>query len=157
MTEENKSGLWEFIKFVVIAVLIVVPIRLWVAQPFIVNGASMEPTFQTGDYLIVDELSYQFRQPRKEEVIVFRYPLDPSIFYIKRVIGVPGETIILDGKEIEIGEKEYFVMGDNRPASYDSRRWGTVPENLIVGRALIQLWPFSEAEILPGFKNYTIK
>ena len=157
MTEENKSGLWEFIKFVVIAVLIVVPIRLWVAQPFIVNGASMEPTFQTGDYLIVDELSYQFRQPKKEEVIIFRYPLNPSIFYIKRVIGTPGETIILDGKEIELGEKEYFVMGDNRPFSSDSRRWGTVPENLIVGRAFARLWPFTEVGILPGYKNYTIK
>ncbi len=151
MEEQKQNGFWELVRFVAIAVLIVVQIRIWVAQPFIVNGASMAPTFATGDYLIVDEFSYHFRQPKKGEVIVFRYPLSPSIFFIKRVIGVPGSTLEIGGKKIKIGKKEYFVEGDNREASFDSRSWGTVPEKLIVGRAFVRLWPFSKLGLFPGY------
>jgi len=151
MEEQKQNSFWEFVKFTAIAILIVVPIRLWVAQPFIVNGASMAPTFATGDYLIVDELSYHFRQPKKEEVIVFRYPLSPSTFFIKRVIGVPGSTLEIDGKKIRVGDNEYFVMGDNREASFDSRNWGAVPKKLIVGRALVRLWPFDKLGFFPGY------
>jgi signal peptidase I len=141
---------WEFIKFTLIAVLIVVPIRLWIAQPFIVNGASMEPTFENGDYLIVDELSYNVRKPEKNEVIIFHYPLDPSKYFIKRVEGLPGEKITINGKEIVLGEDSYYVLGDNRGASSDSRIWGPVKEDLIVGRALIRLWPFNKITVMPG-------
>lgn len=150
--EENKekNSLWEFIKFTVIAILIVVPIRLWIAQPFIVSGASMEPTFDSGDYLIVDELSYNLRKPQKGEVVVFRYPLDPSKFFIKRVAGLPGETIEINEKKITLAENEYFVLGDNASASSDSRIWGPVPENLIIGRTLIRLWPVTKLELMPG-------
>lgn len=148
---KEKNSLWEFIKFTIIAILIVVPIRLWIAQPFIVSGASMEPTFDNGDYLIVDELSYNLlREPRKGEVIVFRYPLDPSKFFIKRVASLPGETIEIDGRKITLGENEYFVLGDNKSASSDSRIWGPVPENLIVGRTLLRLWPITKLELMPG-------
>lgn len=145
---------WEFIKFTLIAVLIVVPIRLWIAQPFIVSGASMEPTFKNGDYLIVDELSYQFNGPQKNDVIIFHYPLDPSKYFIKRVEGVPGEKIKTNGKEITLKENEYYVLGDNRGASSDSRIWGPVTKNFIVGRAIIQLWPFNKIEIFPGQKTF---
>lgn len=141
---------WEFIKFTLIAVLIVVPIRLWIAQPFIVSGASMEPTFKNGDYLIVDELSYQFNGPQKNDVIIFHYPLDPSKYFIKRVEGVPGEKINTNGKEITLKENEYYVLGDNRGASSDSRIWGPVTKNFIVGRALVRLWPFNKLGIFPG-------
>jgi len=144
---------WEFIKFTFIAVLIVVPIRLWIAQPFIVNGASMEPTFEGGDYLIVDELSYHIRKPEKNEVIIFRYPLDPSKYFIKRVEGLPGEKITINDKEITLEENNYYVLGDNRTASSDSRIWGPVKEDLIVGRALVRLWPFNKIGVLPG-QNY---
>ncbi|NOY35371.1 MAG: signal peptidase I [bacterium] len=111
----------------------------------------MAPTFATGDYLIVDEFSYHFRQPKKEEVIVFHYPLSPSTFFIKRVIGVPGSTLEIEGKEIKVGKNEYFVMGDNREASFDSRNWGAVPEKLIVGRAFVRLWPVNKLGLFPGY------
>jgi len=162
---------WEISKIVIIALLIVVPIRYFVFQPFFVRGQSMEPNFHNGDYLIIDELSYQFRLPQRGEVIVFKYPQDPSQRYIKRIIGLPGETIkIQEGKvsiyqdgEIQALEEdylsqftqtpgnlqmtldwnEYFVLGDNRPVSADSRRWGTLPEENIVGRVFLRAWPLA--------------
>lgn len=156
MEEKKENSLWDFIKFTIIALLIVIPIRLWIAQPFIVSGASMDPTFKNGDYLIVNEISYHFRKPQKNEVVIFRYPLDPSKFFIKRVIGLPGETIDSNGKQITLKDSEYFVEGDNRLASSDSRMWGPVPENLIVGMALVRLWPLNKMGILPG-QNYEQK
>jgi signal peptidase I len=167
------SFIWEISKLTVIALLIVVPIRYYVFQPFIVKGQSMEPNFENGDYLIVDELSYHLRAPQRGEVIVFKYPLDPSQRYIKRIIGLPGETVeIKDGKidiyrensevkildeltylpsftqtegniRITLNRNEYFVLGDNRlgMSSYDSRRWGSLPRENIIGRVVIRAWP----------------
>jgi len=137
MENEKENSVWDFIKFTIIALLIVIPIRLWIAQPFIVSGASMEPTFNNGNYLIIDEISYRFEKPKIGDVIIFRYPLDPSKFFIKRIIDIPK-----DG--------EYFVEGDNREASFDSRSWGNVPEKNIVGRAFLRLWPFNKMGIMPG-------
>lgn len=151
--EKEKYSFWDFLKFTIIAVLIVIPVRIWIAQPFIVSGASMHPTFEHGDYLIVDELSYQFRKPQKGDVIIFRYPIDPSKFFIKRITGVPGETIENDKGKTTLDDEEYFVEGDNKSASSDSRIWGPVPEDLVVGRALVRLWPPEEIEILPGQKE----
>lgn len=180
MQDETKQSLWEIIKFAVIAVAIVVPVRAYVAQPFIVSGSSMVPTFENGEYLIIDEFSYLLRGPNRGEVIVFRYPKDPSKFFIKRVIGLPNETLKLtptgvivikdDGSEIKVdesyikrqslpdqtiklGTKEYFVMGDNRPESLDSRVWGPVTENLIKGRVLLRLLPPTKIGLLPGAAN----
>ena len=164
--------IWEISKIVIIALLIVVPIRYFVFQPFFVRGQSMEPSFQNGDYLIIDEITYQFRNPQRGEVIVFRYPSNPSQRYIKRIVGLPGETIkIEDGKvfiykdgmpqaldeshylslslqttgtiEIQLDNNEYFVMGDNRPFSSDSRRWGPLPEKDIIGRVFLRAWPIA--------------
>ncbi len=154
MTEEKRGGFWDFIKFAAIAVLIVVPIRMWIAQPFIVYGSSMEPTFKNGDYLIVDELSYRFRPPKKDEVVIFRYPLNQSVYFIKRIVGLPGETIDVDGKKTLLKDGEYFVEGDNRDASSDSRVWGPVSKKLIVGRALVRLWPINQIQVLPGNPPY---
>lgn len=159
----------ETAKILIIAMLIVIPIRTFVFQPFLVKGASMEPNFHNGDYLIVDEFSYRLRNPERGEVIVLKYPGDLSQKYIKRIIGLPGETVaVQDGKvsvknaegtvvlkeqylpqglqtpgleEKILGDSEYFVMGDNRPFSSDSRAWGTLPKQDIIGRALIRLWP----------------
>lgn len=150
-TEEKKqNAVWEFIKFVFISVVIVVLFRTFVAQPFIVNGASMQPTFENGDYLIVDELTYRLREPKKGEVVVFRFPLEPSKFFIKRIIGIPGEKVDINGKEVTLNNDEYFVMGDNRAKSFDSRRWGALKKDLLVGRAFLRLWPFNNIEIMPG-------
>lgn len=140
---------WEYVKLALIAILIIMPIRLWVAQPFIVSGASMEPTFETGDYLIIDEISYRFQNPQKDDVIVFRYPLDTSKFFIKRIEGLPGEKVEYNGKEIILRDNEYFVLGDNTFASSDSRMWGPINKKLIIGRALIRLWPINKLEVLP--------
>ncbi len=161
---------WEVTKIVLLALLIVIPIRYFVFQPFIVKGVSMEPNFRDGDYLIIDEFTYHFREPQRGEVVVFRYPQDPSQRFIKRVIGLPHETITLDKDKIIItdkfgqtktlnessylarhywegemtitlGEDQYFVLGDNRPHSFDSRRWGVLPEKYIVGRVIVRAWP----------------
>jgi len=178
--EQHGSFLGDIIKFAFIALLIVVPFRLFVAQPFIVSGASMEPTFETGQYLVVDQLSYRFEEPQRGDVVIFQYPKNPSLFFIKRIIGVPGEivdiqngtvtihgsdlseTITLaepyvslenektDSSAVALKESEYFVLGDNRRASSDSRAWGALPRDLIVGRALVRLLPVQEISLFPG-------
>jgi len=165
---------WEFAKIVLISLAIVLPVRLFIAQPFIVRGASMEPNFEDGQYLIIDELSYILRNPERGEVIVFRYPQDPSQFFIKRIIGLPGETVSIQegivtittatdsdsfelnevylpshlvtapNSRVTLGESEYFVMGDNRLESSDSRRWGALEEDFLIGRAFLRLWPVTE-------------
>jgi len=174
----------EVIKFFVLALVIVLPIRTYVAQPFIVSGTSMIPTFEDGEYLIIDELSYHFREPTRGEVIIFRYPLDPSKFFIKRLIGLPGETVSIKGGEVSItqtdgttlkleqpyvkfsrgdsgtkklGADEYWVMGDNRAASSDSRSWGAITRKHIVGAALIRLFPLNTIALLPGTVTYDKK
>lgn len=171
---------FELLKIVFFAIIIVVPIRLFIAQPFVVSGASMEPSFETREYLIIDQLSYRLEKPGRGDVIIFRFPLDPSKFFIKRIIGLPGETVILEGKTvtvrngehsegmrlnetylapenlddnfltIRLDEKEYFVLGDNRKESSDSRVWGTVDEKYIIGRAFVRLFPVTHFDILPG-------
>lgn len=145
-----KSEFWDFFKFTLIAVITVLLIRTFIAQPFIVSGNSMEPTFDSGDYLIVDELTYRFSEPQKNDVVIFKYPLDPSKFFIKRIIGLPGETIHFEGRKITLGEKEYFVMGDNRPNSSDSRKWGALKEDFLVGKAFLRLWPLNKIGVSPG-------
>lgn len=160
--------LGEVIKIVILAAIIVLPIRYFVFQPFIVKGQSMEPSFESGNYLIIDQLSYRFREPQRGEVVVFKYPKNPSQRYIKRVIGLPGETVeIKNGKVIIFTEKgtqildepdsfftpgnvkislnkdEYFVLGDNRSFSSDSRHWGALPKEYIIGRAYLRLWPLT--------------
>ncbi|MFC1663980.1 signal peptidase I [Patescibacteria group bacterium] len=164
--------IWETAKIVIVALVIVVPIRYFLFQPFFVKGQSMEPNFENGDYLIIDEISYRLRSPERGEVVVFKYPQNPSQRYIKRIIGLPGETIeVEDGKviiftenkpeildesgyipyylqtfgdtRIILDENEYFVLGDNRTSSSDSRRWGVLPEENIIGRVLLRAWPFT--------------
>jgi len=187
--EENKfkiSGtkyflnfVWEILKIVIISLAIIIPIRYFLIQPFYVKGASMDPNFFDGDYLIIDEISYRFSAPEREDVIIFRYPLDQSQFFIKRIIGLPGETVkVEDGKifiknksiasgefvldessylenistagnvEMSLGDDEYFVLGDNRDASSDSRKWGAIKKDYIIGRAWVRAWPFNRLKIL---------
>ncbi len=176
--EKHENFFIELLKFALIAIIIVVPLRLFVAKPFIVSGASMEPAFDTGQYLIIDELSYRFNDPKRGDVVIFRYPNDPTQYFIKRVIGLPGETVHIergevsvtqaDGTTLKLSESyivhhgngadmnvklkdgEYFVMGDNRPESSDSRIWGVLPRENIVGRAFVRLLPLQDIAILPG-------
>ena len=185
MTQNNEkeegslsSFAGEVIKFAFLALIIVVPVRVYVAQPYIVSGDSMVPTFENGDYLIVDQISYRFNEPERGDVIIFRYPNDPKKFFIKRIIALPHETLEIknghvavkneatpDGFELAepynksffndtitktLGDEEYFVMGDNRAQSLDSRSWGALPRELLVGRALMRLFPITDISYLPG-------
>lgn len=169
---------WELIKVFLIAVVIIVPVRYFLVQPFFVRGASMEPTFEDGEYLIIDELSYRFREPRRGEVVVFRFPEDPSQFFIKRIIGVPGDTVTVAGGRVQLQNTqyqqgvlldesayltddtrtggqvtttldadEYFVLGDNRAASSDSRYWGVLGRKNIIGRTWIRAFPLSRLDV----------
>lgn len=174
----NKESFWELVRFTVLAILIVIPIRVFIAQPFVVSGSSMVPTFHNAEYLIVDEISYRFKDPERNDVVIFRYPNDTKKFFIKRVIGLPNETVDIKGSTVtitnsenkngfvlsepyvgsisnnnthfELKDGEYFVMGDNRMQSSDSRYWGAVKEELIIGKAFLRLLPINKVDILPG-------
>jgi len=172
----------EWVQVIVIALVISLPIRFFIAEPFVVNGASMDPTFSTGQFLIVDRVTYRFEKPSRGDVIIFQYPGDPSIYYIKRVIGLPGETVSIkdghvfistgsstpvelnepfiapihashDTMTITLDSDHYFVMGDNRAQSSDSRAWGPLATHFIVGRPIIRLLPLSTLSVLPGKAN----
>jgi signal peptidase I len=166
---------WKFIVFIL---LILLPIRLFVAEPFLVYGSSMEPNFDTGDYLIVDEISYKLSDPKRGDVVVLQPPTDGTKHFIKRIIGLPNETIDVKGDRVTIYNSEnpngfilsepylrfqsdkesrytlksteYFVMGDNRAVSYDSRSWGPLSREHITGKAFLRLYPFNSISILPG-------
>ncbi len=176
--QKKTSTLGEIIRYALIALVVVFPIRLWVAQPFIVNGASMDNTFKDGQYLIVDEISYRFKDIERGDVVIFKYPQDPSKYFIKRIIGLPGERVVVTDDQVKVenaehpegvvlnepytgsetfgntslllGADEYFVMGDNRRVSLDSRAWGALPKGDIVGRPVLRLLPFSRIGTFPG-------
>ena len=180
----QKSDKWsfmEFIKFVAIAAIIVLPIRFFVAEPFMVRGDSMDPTFKNNDYLIVEKINRRFNQLNRGDVVIFTSPVEKSRDLIKRVIGLPGEKLKItdstvtitkkDGAKLDLKEPyiafqsispktditlsdtEYFVMGDNRPASYDSRAWGPLDKKYIIGRPILRLFSFSALGWWPG--DYT--
>ena len=171
---EAFAYIWETIKIIVISLIIIIPVRYFIVQPFFVKGASMKPVFENNDYILIDEISYRFREPKRGEVIVFRAPEDTSEFFIKRIIGLPGETVRIKNNTVTVTNKEdpdgltldepylssrqetlgdirvtlgkdkYYVLGDNRLESSDSRKWGTLDNSLITGKVLIRIWPFSK-------------
>ncbi len=177
--KQHAESIFDLIKFAAIALAIVIPIRMFIAQPFVVSGDSMFPTFHNGQYLIVDEISYILYGPHRGDVVIFHYPKDPSRFFIKRIIGMPNEKIIVNEDKVTIinkeypkgivlkepyineklftptgefntGDNEFFVMGDNRNRSSDSRSWGILPKKLMVGRAYLRLLPIDSINYLPG-------
>ncbi len=183
MSDTWKGLLKDLFTLALLIILVVIPIRVFVVSPFVVDGESMHPTFENLDYLIVDELIYDFKSPARGDVVVFRYPGDPSIFYIKRIIGLPGETVSINHgivtittatggtlaltepyivnedatytKNVMLNQGEYFVLGDNRPNSSDSRVWGTLPAKDIIGRADARLLPLSQIGFFPGSAIYS--
>jgi signal peptidase I len=162
---------FDILQTIVLAAAIFVIIYLFAAQPHLVKGSSMEPNFHDGDYILTEKVSYKFREPKRGEVIIFKAPNRPDADYIKRVIGLPGETMkVIEGKiyinntpldeqyepissqtfsgrfleenkEFTIPQNQYFVFGDNRSHSSDSREFGPVDKELIIGRALVRYWP----------------
>jgi signal peptidase I len=179
------SFIFEIVVILLITFAVVWPIRYFLIQPFFVDGASMEPNFENGQYLIINEISYRFEAPKRGDVVVFRFPLDESKYYIKRIVGLPGETVqVQDGKvkiynkenplgfvldesnylpgiytnkdvRQELAGDEYFVMGDNRNASYDSRSWGPLPKKDIIGKVWLRAWPPQTARVftVPIYNN----
>ena len=179
------TGLWKFIEnvlYILGAIALAALIQTFIIRPFIVSGSSMDPVIQNGQYLIIDEVSYHLHTPQRGDVIVFKAPPEPTKYYIKRIIGLPGDTVVITDGKITIMNSEhpkgftlaepylthlshdngtfvvkpdtYFVMGDNRSGSYDSRAWGELPKENIRGRALVRLLPVNEITVLPGKETY---
>src|SRR3989338_6185533 len=184
--DNQKSGasggasrvIWETIRYAFVAALIIIPIRTFIAQPFVVSGNSMYPTFHNGEYLIVNELAKYVGEYERGDVVILRYPVDPSKYFIKRIVGLPGETVAIadgivsitspervsplilsepyvkntkpDNSSRTLSNDEYYVMGDNRAQSSDSRVWGPVPKKLMDGKALVRLFPFSQIALYRG-------
>lgn len=179
MLKNFFAFVFELVKIVVISLVIIVPIRYFLIQPFYVKGASMEPNFYDHEYLIIDEITYRFNEPQRGDIVVFRYPRNPQEYFIKRMIALPGETIqIKDGavtifnkenpdgltlneyylpeglktyglseEKVELSADEYFVLGDNRNSSKDSRSFGPVNRTYITGRVLLRGWPFNRVKV----------
>lgn len=175
MLKNFFSFVFELIKIVVISLIIIIPVRYYLIQPFYVKGASMEPNFYDHEYLIIDEISYRFNEPRRGDIIVFRYPRNPQEYFIKRIVGLPGEKVQIKDDKVYIynddkpngiileepylaegvktysltdsivvlSDKEYYVLGDNRNSSKDSRSFGPVNQSFITGRVLLRGWPIS--------------
>lgn len=165
----------ELVKIVVIALAIIVPIRTFILQPFYVKGASMEPTFRDNEYLIIDELSYRLHQPQRGDVVVLRNPslgeflikrliglpgerltindgkititnaAYPAGVVLDERIYLAGSVITFGNLDLILGDGQYFVLGDNRPASLDSRSFGPVTRRDIIGRTAFRAWPLSRA------------
>lgn len=174
-----RSFVWETVKVIVISLLIIIPVRYFLIQPFYVQGASMEPNFFDKEYLIIDEISYRFSEPARGDIIVFRYPRDPKQFFIKRIIGLPGEQLEINNNvitvyndehpdgivvdetaylpdtsktnanlRVSLNEDEYYVLGDNRTSSLDSRGFGPIRIQSIIGRVWLRGWPITRADII---------
>ncbi|MCD4704723.1 signal peptidase I [bacterium] len=174
----SLSFILEILKTVIISLAIILPIRYFLIQPFMVDGASMEPTFYDNEYLIVDEISYRLNEPQRGEIIVFKNPENESQYFIKRIIALPNEIVRFKNgdvyikkntskrfvklnedylptdlktnsrnEEIIVDSNEYLVLGDNRGNSRDSRYFGAIGENNIIGRVWIRGFPFNRINI----------
>lgn len=175
--------IWDLVKvFFVAFVLVWLIIRPFIAEPFVVSGNSMVPNFHNREYLIIQKLSYRFNEPQRGDVVVFKYPVDPDQYFIKRIVGLPGErvsiqqgrvTIInsehpsgwvldepyLSGQNITLGRpdiielssSQYYVLGDNRLQSSDSRVWGPLPKSDIVGKVWLRVLPLRLFGFIPHY------
>lgn len=187
--EFTKSSLWstvvDVIETIVVAAAIFVVVYLFLLQPHQVKGASMEPNFHDGEYILTDKISYRFGEPKRGDVVVFKAPTNPDVDFIKRIVALPGEKLKIDnnqvvifndehpkgftlsepfevmgpiaggshikeGKTLEVPAGNYFVFGDNRSHSFDSREWGPLPKKSIIGKAWLRYWPLSKISVIKG-------
>jgi len=176
-------GLFDLVKTVVLIVVLTYGIRIFIIQPFIVEGQSMEPSFKNGDYLITEKISFRIRPPERGEIVIFHPPDNPEVNYIKRIVGLPGDIIKIsdgavhingsriiepylvsndktlsaqkDGYTATLKADEYFVMGDNRNHSRDSREIGPIPTDSLVSRIWFRLLPIQEAKAFAAIKYQT--
>ena len=172
----------DFLETIVVALSVFVVVYLFLVQPHEVKGSSMEPNFHDSEYILTDKISYRFVEPKRGDVIIFKAPRNPDVDYIKRVIGLPGDKVkveagyvyvngkklneyylkdntllfagsfMQEGVEITVPDGQYFVMGDNRPHSSDSREFGTIEQKSIIGRAVVRYWPIPEIGVIPAIK-----
>jgi len=172
--------IFEFLEPVVFSFSIFAVIYIFIAQPFEVKGASMEPQLHDKEYILTEKVSTRFGSFKRGDIVIFRFPYNREIDYIKRIIGLPGETIsVLDGKvyvndkvlnepylrditdiypdpdnvlqegkSITVPQNYYFVLGDNRPHSQDSRYFGPVARSLLIGKAVIRYWPITNISLV---------
>lgn len=178
ITDKFKNSFVELIEFVAIIGAIIAIIRFFVAEPHTVSGHSMVPNFQDGDYIITNKLATHFSTLQRGEVIILVNPRDHSQDFIKRIIGLPGDRITIsvgqvyingqpisepylppdtktsggaflpEGEEIVVPDGQYFVMGDNRSGSSDSREWGPVDKSLVIGQAFLRYWPIQHFTLI---------
>lgn len=165
----------ELVKVAFISLAIIIPVRYFLIQPFYVKGASMEPNFHDKEYLIINEIDYRLGNPMRGDIVVFKYPKDPKSFFIKRIVGMPGERVVVEDGKVKIfndqnvngtvldessyltpgvqttgkvdktlSDNEYFVLGDNRNSSLDSRAFGAVPRENMIGKAWVRGWPLDK-------------
>lgn len=167
----------EVLEVGVMTLLLFIFVHL-VVQNYYVTGPSMRPTLHTSEYILVNKAEYLLAKPERGDVIVFEYPLDTSVDYVKRVIGIPGDRVtveadgqvLVDGVAIKepyvndlnnpyepstwtLKSNQYFVLGDNRGDSSDSRDWGLLPSQDIIGKAVLVYWPFNDAHMLPNWSS----
>lgn len=181
----RSMRLWGFVEnalYIIAAIILAVLIQSFVVRPFVVSGTSMDPVIHSGEYILIDQITYRMHDPERGDVVIFRAPPEPTKYYIKRIIGLPGDTVKIKGTvitiinaqypeglvlqepyithtqsddvEMKVPPGEYFVMGDNRSGSYDSRVWGTLPQTEIRGRAWLRLLPLTTINYLPGKESY---
>lgn len=171
MKQSRSHLVREIVEIVVLTVLIFFLVRL-VVQTYRVDGQSMEPSLKMNEYALINKVAYTFKAPERGDVIVFHYPRNTSVDYIKRIIGLPGDTVRIDSTHVWVNDKllnekayisspsnpfakiwkvppnQYFVLGDNRPVSDDSRYWDFVPKEDIVGKASLVYWPVNRWQII---------
>ncbi len=180
------AAIFDFLQGIVVVLAIMVMIYLFIMSPQEINGASMEPNFHNGEYILTNKITFKLGDPIRGDVVVFKSPKNKDIDYIKRIIGLPGDSVALresniyingqklneaylapdvyifggsflrEGSEIVVPKEKYFLMGDNRPHSSDSREFGPVLKEDFIGKAILRYWPFTRAGLLER-PNYTLR
>ncbi|MCL6479667.1 MAG: signal peptidase I [Peptococcaceae bacterium] len=168
----KKSTLREIMESLIIAVVLALLIRTFVFQPFYIPSGSMEPTLQIQDHIIVNKFGHKIWGLKPGDIVVFKYPVDPKRDFVKRLIAMPGDKVevrnskvYVNGKALSeeylppglkyedygpvvVPENSYWMMGDNRPSSEDSRKWGALPKENVIGKAMLVYWPLDRIRLL---------